>query len=581
VLVYRDQRHSISPRSWLDDVRSRLDELGTTPAGRHDGAVRVLVDLGVVEAGLADHLCPIEDEPHPLLEPFRNASVAAGHLLFHTWRRSRDPADGWRQRARAEVDRAMLAELPREVEASVPEGFAQYGLYPETYLAAAEEVGRAVQAPRFVCLGIRSIGTALSAVVTAVLEEMGRQVVSVTVRPRGHPFDRRPRLGAELSDLVRSHAGDPFLLVDEGPGLSGSSFIGTAATLEELGVSPERIVLLPSWRTDGSSLRSLTARQGWTRYRQFTSSFGEVWRDSSRLQALAPDHVLQDFSAGAWRHHLPGASDAPVHPQHERRKFRAVPTARDDRAPSLMLRFAGLGRYGDAVSARAERLSNAGLTAPPRALMHGFLLQDFRPGEPIEARDAPGLLSAIATYLAHLRRCHPLRGPATDLLPMVRTNVTSALGPAAAERAIVRHADRLRDGEPTALDGRMLPHEWLRSPSGWCKVDGLDHGNDHFFPGPQDIAWDLAGTCLEFGLCGADRRALLMQYSRASGDEGVSSRLPAFAVAYLAFRFGYASMAAAQLDGSIEGSRFKRKAAEYRRALPLELEPGDAERWRS
>jgi hypothetical protein len=583
VLVYREQRQAITTRSWSRDIQSRLDELSTAPSDGQDQAVRTLIDLGVLEAGLADHLCHDEDEMHPLLAPFREASVAAGHLLYHTWRHSPEHIGGWIERARAAVRRGSHTELPGEVEASVPEGFAQYGLYPETYLVAAERLARVDQTPRVVCLGIRSIGTALSAVVAAALEELGRQVVSATLRPRGHPFDRRPRLGAGLTNLVRAHAGDLFVVVDEGPGLSGSSFIGVASTIETLGVCAERIVLLPSWHTDGASLNNAVARQRWRRYRQFSCSFEEVWRDSSRLQALVPDHELQDFSAGAWRRHLLAGQDggAAIHPQHERRKFRALPARGGDRQPGLMLRFAGLGRYGDATRARAEALSDAGLAAPTRGLGHGFLLQDFRPGMPIELRNAPDLLATMAGYLAHLRQCRRASGPATDLVPMVRTNVAAALGPGEAELAIARHNGPLHDAEPTGLDGRMLPQEWLRSPSGWFKVDSLDHGDDHFFPGPQDIAWDVAGTCLEFGLCGSDRRALLAHYRRASGDLGISARLPSFAVAYLAYRFGYSSMAEEQLAGSVDGARFKRKAAEYRRALALELEPGGAERWRS
>jgi hypothetical protein len=583
MLVYREQHHGISPRAWLRSVQSLLDELATSQPARHDRAVRILIDLGVIEAALADHFCPRDDDLHPLLQPFREASVMAGHLLYHTWRRPRELPGAWIERAHVAVLQAVQAELPGEVEARVPEGFAQYGLYPETYLASAEQLARADPAPRVICLGIRSIGTALSAAVTAALQETGRQVVSATIRPHGHPFDRQPRLGAGLSELVRSHADDLFVVVDEGPGLSGSSFIGVASTLEALGVRADHIVLMPSWHTDGSSLTSPAARQRWGRYRQFTCSFEEVWRDSSGIQSLVPDYELQDYSAGAWRRYLIPASDGSpaVHPQHERRKFRAVPATSDEPHPGLMLRFAGLGRYGDAASARAERLSDAGLAAPARGLSHGFLQQDFRPGTPIETRNAPGLLTAIAGYLAHVRQCHPARVPATDLLPMVQTNVTAALGPAQAELAIARHADRLREAEPTALDGRMLPQEWLRSPDGWFKVDGVDHGDDHFFPGPQDIAWDVAGTCLEFGLCGSDRRALLAQYRVASGDQGICSRLSSYAVAYLAYRFGYASMAADQLEGSVDGVRFKRKATEYRRALALELEPGGGERWRS
>jgi glyoxylase-like metal-dependent hydrolase (beta-lactamase superfamily II) len=47
-----------------------------------------------------------------------------------------------------------------------------------------------------------------------------------------------------LEAEFRAHAGR-FVVVDEGPGLSGSSFAGTADALERLGVAPDRIAFLP------------------------------------------------------------------------------------------------------------------------------------------------------------------------------------------------------------------------------------------------------------------------------------------------------------------------------------------------
>ena len=41
----------------------------------------------------------------------------------------------------------------------------------------------------------------------------------------------------------------------------------------------------------------------------------------------------------------------------------------------------------------------------------------------------------------------------------------------------------------------MGPHAWLRDENGrLIKTNGSVHGDDHFFPGPCDIAWDLAGA---------------------------------------------------------------------------------------
>ena len=57
----------------------------------------------------------------------------------------------------------------------------------------------------------------------------------------------------------------------------------------------------------------------------------------------------------------------------------------------------------------------------------------------------------------------------------------------------------LRLKRPVIADGRMQPHEWLLSKEGkLLKTDSGSHGDDHFFPGPTDIAWDLAGAIVEW-----------------------------------------------------------------------------------
>ena len=76
-------------------------------------------------------------------------------------------------------------------------------------------------------LGVRSIGTSLSAVVAAVLGERGCDVATWTVRPHGHPFDRRLALGPGLAARLSERSDAELLVVDEGPGMSGSTFAAT------------------------------------------------------------------------------------------------------------------------------------------------------------------------------------------------------------------------------------------------------------------------------------------------------------------------------------------------------------------
>jgi len=96
------------------------------------------------------------------------------------------------------------------------EGFALYALYPESYLQAALN---SQLTSKTVVIGLRSIGVTLAALVAAALGSGP----SFSLRPTGPPFQRRVQVTAELSDLILADPKSDFAIVDEGPGLSGSS----------------------------------------------------------------------------------------------------------------------------------------------------------------------------------------------------------------------------------------------------------------------------------------------------------------------------------------------------------------------
>ena len=110
------------------------------------------------------------------------------------------------------------------------------------------------------------------------------------------------------------------------------------------------------------------------------------------------------------------------------------------------------------------------------------------------------------------------------------------------------------------IDGRMLPQEWIGS----LKTDALDHHDDHFFPGCQDIAWDIAGAAIEFGF---DARLLAEKYLQLVPDPTLKQRLPFYRTAYLAYRIGYADMAAESLRDTADGRRFRNLRNRYTLAL--------------
>src|SRR6202008_2379491 len=154
--------------------------------------------------------------------------------------------------------------------------------------------------------------------------------------------------------------------------------------------------------------------------------------------------------------------------------------------------------------------------------------------------------------------------PWDALVQMMHTNIEETLGPDWADRG--RRVSAFRsaiENSPThQLDGRMLPHEWIETADKFLKTDVADHGDDHFFPGPQNVAWDVAGVITEFCFNPAEAGAFLDEYTRASGDLDIGRRISFYRVAYPAFRLAYSCMALNSVPSS-ERERFGRLADQY------------------
>jgi hypothetical protein len=283
---------------------------------------------------------------------------------------------------------------------------------------------------------------------------------------------------------------------------------------------------------------------------------------------------LRDLSAGSWRRELYQHPDQfpPVHPQHERRKYLLKPDAGS--GPAKLLSFVGLGDLSLGQLSRGQQLAEAGFTPRPEAVVHGFLVRPFVPGTPMSAVNADRpLIDWTARYLAHLSREYRAEPSVSDasLREMTLQNVTEGLGDAWEARLKARIRSPGWTERPVALDGRMLAHEWIRSPGGYVKTDAIDHHQDHFFPGCQDIAWDVAATVLELRLNDTARRELVSRYRSLSGDHSITSRIQAYAVFYLAFRLGYATLATNALGRIPDADRFAAAACRYASLLRREL----------
>jgi len=344
-VLYRPQEESVAVRDRLGEL---LADARDACLHRATAARDLLVDLGELEAGVADDLFEGADGSNDVAHSWRRTAVAAGALLSATLARNIDEARRRRDRLVAHIEALAGSTLPRHARIRPAEGYAHYGLFPEQYAAAAADAYAALRPTRAVVVGLRSIGTSLSAIVSATLEDRGCAVLPLTVRPRGHPFDRDVSLAPELAAELARRADDLFLVVDEGPGLSGSSLTGAARAIVALGVPDERVVLLPSWMPHAPFV-SERAREQWRRHRKFTAPFEPAW-----VSGLEPP--FEDLSAGAWRRHFcTGAAYPPVQPQHERRKY----LVRRDGA-AILFKFTAIGRRARAARRRAEAIADAG-----------------------------------------------------------------------------------------------------------------------------------------------------------------------------------------------------------------------------
>jgi hypothetical protein len=280
MIVYRDQRTRADPVQLLQQLHRDLERLDFQASTCHEDTVDALIAAGVLESAVADALSPTVDDLNPLLSALRRVTVALGHMLWHSWRRDRESAGLWRSTALALLHHRQLTSLPSSVWVSTPEGYGQYGVYPEAYLEAAKRAHAELALTDVVCIGLRSIGSSLFAVVGAALEELGCRVRTLTLRPRGEPFDRRPVISQDLQKTICHGPSAHFLLVDEGPGISGSSLGGTAEMLTRAGIPDGQIVLFPSHVADSAQLRSTDAQDHWKRHRQFSVSFEDLWGNS-------------------------------------------------------------------------------------------------------------------------------------------------------------------------------------------------------------------------------------------------------------------------------------------------------------
>lgn len=575
--LYGEGIATISPRRQLLALRASMEGWGLQAQAhdRHAALRELFVDAAELAQGLID--ADFERTGKDAMTPFHQAALAPVMRvaeILHASCENQAPLD--MAPALAAFDSLDALPLPQSIHCRRPEGYAFYALYPEAYLAAASKLR---DAGPLVVIGIRSIGLGLAALVAAAVGAPP----PITLRPIGHPFDRRLALEESLiAELLRHRADARFVIVDEGPGLSGSSFAAVCEFLVGQGIPEARIHLLPSHAGEPGAKAGPARRAQWHRLARHTTPFEELFIDGAdkarRLDHWFRDIVgppllpLEDISAGEWRRRRE-PDWPPAHPQMERRKY-----VLRTRSGTWLLKFSGLDRQSRGKLARAQALHANGFGVEPLAVRHGFILERWiegaRPlGASLLSRET--LISHVAAYLAFRRRHFPADvAPAASpsvLADMLVHNASVALGEeiTAPLRSLCDHNHPLgRSIRPIASDNRLHSWEWLETPEGaLLKTDAVDHCCGHDLIGCQDVCWDIAGATAEFNLSTDERAALARQIEILSG-EPVDRRLLAFLLpCYLAFQLGYYTMASETVTASTDGDRLRCQADVYKTQL--------------
>ncbi|RKH57578.1 hypothetical protein D7X96_38135 [Corallococcus interemptor] len=564
MLVHGDHPRALDPRKVLGPLRARLRRLDTLPPGleRHAELVTLFIEASVLAQGLLD----AADEAGPRSETWLSLPLELARRLGDSW----DGVTATGKASLALLESLERSPLPAQVTLKEPEGYAHFALYPELYLEAAR-ASRLAGSTRVV--GVRSIGTGLACIVAAGLDA---SKPPLTVRPEGPPFERRLSPGPQLTRALEAVArADAVAIVDEGPGLSGSSFGAVADFLEARSLPRERLHFFPSHEGAPGPMASGHQRARWAQVHRHTADFNTcaarlaAWVEDLTGPAIAP---LEDISAGAWRRHLiPDPRDWPaVHVQQERRKYLLT----TDQG-TFLLRFAGLGVPAEHRAHRARQLAEAGFTPPVTGLRHGFLVQPWLepPRACLRPRAMP--LEHLGHYLGFRARTFPAPEPGrgasmSQLLEMARYNTSQILGEESARAldAWAVHLDALEQAaRPVETDHKLQAWEWLELPGGQVlKTDAVDHHAGLDLVGCQDVAWDIVGAAVELDLSEPE---LATQVERTCGHPVSPLLLCFYEPCYLAFQCGHHTLAATALEAIAPDEAVRLHAAAARYALRL------------
>lgn len=567
MLVFGDPQYEIETRIVASKLLDQLENLHARgDRDQHSILTSVrdlLIGCGQLEQGIAD----CQSEANDVMK----ATDLAADLFLANVRGSGLPAS--LICALREVLTVLTDGLPEKIRIKIPEGFAFYCLYPEQYIIAAENWIRTKSTGNVLLIGIRSIGTSLSALVRAVLRAALFACSRMTVRPGGPPFQR-----AAILTTV-SERFDHALIIDEGPGLSGSSMASVAEGLLRQGITS--ITFLPAHRNGPGPAASIEVKEIWNSIPSVAFPFGpemplgpislkEKLEAESRNILHADKLEFTDFSGGNWRKFVfrAGSEWPPTVPIFERTKY----LFRAENGRGVLWKFAGLGAGPDfepqalRCFRKQTRLHKRNFAAEPLKIIDGFLGCHWHAGQALTRNELDGtMIQKLAGYL--MDAAEPMSETGSfeqavfGLSEMISCNLKEALGESVSAKARAF----VNSGPPEQLqsygDGRMAPHEWIRTHEGTVlKTDCWGHRFDHTCIGGQSVLWDVAGAILEWHMNPNQASFFIDRLS----DHGLAfppEALTFYLLGYASFRIGLLSMTE-EAAGRDECSYFLKKVRE-------------------
>lgn len=560
-----------------------LDRMAALPPGseRHAALVSAFIGTSELVQGLIDsdsHMRGFD-----ALSPVHISGMECLSLLAQSILQSWQSGFSQTPLPMCFPDKLLSFNPDRAIRTKRAEGYAFYALYPESYGEAALRSGLDSNTR---VIGIRSIGVGLSAIVASAINARP----AFTVRPIGHPFRREVKVDPAVTSVLTQDPDAAFAVVDEGPGLSGSSFGAVADWLEAAGVARERIHFFPSHAGSLGPQAGSSHRERWgSASRHLVSTDDLLLNNESRSLTHWVENLtgplqneLEDISGGSWRtlRYRERGSWPAANIQQERRKFLAR-----TKGATWLVKFAGLGESGSRKYGIAQQLHQAGFTSDTTGYRHGFLVERWH-GDALSLDQQPieedKLVKQIGAYLGFRARhfpAEPHRGSSlAELREMACYNTRQALGKQAAstlDRTLPSVDGLSGHVRRVFTDNRMQPWEWLLVGDGLIKTDALDHCATHDLVGCQDIAWDIAGAAVEFSLSAQDSELLCTIVEEESGHPVSPALLSFLMPCYLAFQIGAYTMAANALTGHEEEIRLRLAVERYGLLLRGQLEhPG-------